>query len=159
MRRPWVPRREGRRMERMYPPPDSVSERVQWALLAGSWAEPRPKTVLLKFNLRRSSLLTADFSLFLSWKMGYGTPKSKKSRGTGTPRTVNYACASKVTSWYLMTLSPQEPGWGAFWSYLHFDVNCYSSSLICRHVAGRLSFSCSLSFIVRYYYYKIKKKN
>jgi len=39
------------------------------SLVMGSGAEPRPKTVLVKFNLLRSSLVTANSSP-VSWKVG-----------------------------------------------------------------------------------------
>jgi len=70
----------GSGMERLHPGPHTE-------------LEPRPKTVLLQFNLCRSPL-TADnskFFIFSSWKVGVRYP-SLKSVGMGTPRIpVNYA--------------------------------------------------------------------
>jgi len=69
--------------------------RVSRALLAGSVAEPRPKTVLVYFNPHRLPLLTAVDSKFFTCilKSGGMVPQSK-SWDTGTPRTpLNYAYA------------------------------------------------------------------
>jgi len=42
----------------------------------GSGAEPRPKTVLVQFDLQRSPLMTANASPVLK-SGGYGTPSPK----------------------------------------------------------------------------------
>ena len=78
--------------EEVSPPhPTLRSARASWAIVAGSGAEPRPKMVLLYFNLRRSLLLTANGSKFShfrpeKWVLLYPSV-SPKSGGTGTCRT------------------------------------------------------------------------
>jgi len=105
MRRPWVPRREERRIGRKYiSPHPTLGLRERSELFQRGPA--RPKSGI---SLRRSPLLTARDSIFslspfCPEKWGYGTVQFKKW-GTGTPRIpVNYACDHhnrRITIFYL----------------------------------------------------------